>query len=413
MQSTSWMKFIAPMTWLGIVVALNTNVAASDEHQTSLQSINPHHFAGCGFLAIDVLLDKTPVTMWVSTGMQDNFIDRSLEKVCATATNGGRVPTFTRSDEETSTFDSQKFRDVAVVINGQNEQHDLISMDLSGFGFGIVAGPQGTLGMNALKSHVLSFRHRGADVDVQLSTSVTENTVHDQRPIRMKLNKNNIPLVSVHFPILGSRDMLVNTGQNMSVTVTPVCAGILMRAGEAVFRDSNKTVDGDNFRMMETIVIREVECLGVTFQNVPAQIQSVNSVGMGILRHFDITMDFPHQITYFKVISEGERRLNGLTRSIDIAFRDPQTVVVISESTDLNIKPGDQLLELQGKPASAFTYWQIGDILDQTAQPVRCRVQRGETVFDLEWTPKSRFEPPKSWSTRKALASEFYESLKQ
>jgi hypothetical protein len=118
----------------------------------------------------------------------------------------------------------------------------------------------------------------------------------DKNTWPISVQQNGSRGIAVEFPVLGSREMIFDTGFSDHLSLNKSFADAMIRSGDAIEISTTDRLDASGIGSKSVLVIRGIKLFGIQFQNVPALVGQINAVGMGLLRHIDFVADFPNSV---------------------------------------------------------------------------------------------------------------------
>ena len=232
----------------------------------------------------------------------------------------------------------------------------------------------------------------------------------------LKLKAATHTTANIDLGVLGEREFMIDTGHNGYITILPDWIKRMLTAGDAVLQQEIIADDGSGARSISLYVIREIQVFGITMRNVPAVESELNLIGLALMRHLDISIDFENSVAYVVPSSRSVDSFEIDASGLRTVFQPNigQTVrhiVPHSPAEKSKILVGDQLLEIDGRIVSGLSYWEIRKLLSQAGKTIPIKVKNGDQVRDIQLPLSRKFEYPPKWKPRSTDAEDFMKSL--
>ena len=349
------------------------------------------------------------VTCLLDTGESVSVIDTSLATTHLKAARFG----LDRARTATGTLLVERFEGFSRnCLSFPEKTGPAVAMDLSQIA--TIAGVQVdvVLGMDYL--HPLVFEMK-AGIPRFVERAEFE---HDSKMQSFPLaSAADFPRIDVELPVLGKRQFLIDTGRGDFVAMKSDLLKLLLKADEAVLLHELPATDRPGAKTESDYVIREMRILGTTMQNVLVSESDANRIGLGLMRHFDFSIDFENSVVY---VFPGSKAMNsfpldasGLWSVIPTASGILLRIVPKSPADVAGIKNGDQLLEINGQNAEMLSSWEITELLSQSDKTIQLKVKSSDQVRDIQLPLRRNFEYPPKWKPRSTDADDFYKSLQR
>ncbi len=239
----------------------------------------------------------------------------------------------------------------------------------------------------------------------------------DSRTWKIGLNHARLPVVPVLLPLVGTRDLMLDTGCTGCIAIKQQLGDAMVKSGDAIFFGTSKTLDASGIKSASVLVIRELQIFGIQFRNVPAEISEINVVGLGLLRHIDFVADFPTETAWITKVPKHPLEsfpmdASGLRVVWDTrGFFRVRRIEANTTGADSNIHVDDELFLIADKQAADLSYWQIRELLSEADTTVHLTLKRDGKSFDVDLPLRRDFEYPPQWKSRTAAAEDFFNSL--
>ena len=236
---------------------------------------------------------------------------------------------------------------------------------------------------------------------------------------RIGLNHGHCPVVPVLLPLVGTRDLMLDTGCTECIGIKEQLADAMVKSGDARVVGTTKILDVSGINSASVLVIRELQIFGIQFRNVPAEISEFNVVGLGLLRHVDFVADFPSQTAWVTRVPEHQLEIfpmdaSGLrvvwdTRGFCRVRRIEENTTAVGSGIQID----DEIMEISGKQASDLSYWQIRELLSEADTTVHLALKRDGKPIEVDLPLRRDFVYPPIWKSRTVEAEDFFNSLNE
>ena len=235
----------------------------------------------------------------------------------------------------------------------------------------------------------------------------------------VSLNSAGCPEIPVEYPLLGIRNVTLDTGLTENLAISQAFADTLIRSGDAQLMTRTKFLDMSGVKIKSVVTIRELKILGVQFRNIPAQVGTRNNVGLGLLRYINFTVDFPKGIAYLHGDApKGQDKFpvdaSGLRVVWDeCGFYRIRRIEAGSAAANADLRLGDEIEAISDLPTSTLSLWQIRQMLSQAGETMKITLKRNGESRSVDLPLKRDFEYPPVWNSRSLEAASFLDSLQQ
>ena len=364
-----------------------------------------------GLIIIDCVVQGRATRGVVDTGTSQTVVCTKLTSILPPGKVDGGIVLLPNSVTRATTYEG-----VNISFGGFKELLiEAIAMDLSSIRQAVGQQVGVIIGMDLLASHVLVLD--------AVSQPVVNRMPVEQESRTMKklsfLSGHSAPTLGIEIPLLGLREFVIDTGKNRSMNVTKSLAESMLQSGSAIAwgKSTSSQVGGHAFGK-SSIMIREVSLLGVTFNNIIADVARENVVGLELLERFEFTFDFPHGAFSHIDASQVSTSPFFMNNSgIAFAYHSKESIFVLSVVEDsgghkAGVRQGDELVRLDGRLPSELSRKNINEIVSRVGQTVHASLKRENISYeaDIELEYLSDF-PPK-WKPLPDAEGDFFEFLK-
>lgn len=207
------------------------------------------------------------------------------------------------------------------------------------------------------------------------------------------------PTIRAVLPRCGESLFILDTGDSgtgrLSVEVAErlITSNAAEPAGECQFASLIRTRSSRQLRLTE-MRLADFAHRGLIFDE---GVIKNNYLGLAYLSRYVVTFDFPRQLVYLKPSSRfnepSYHHLSGAHLLRTEGKTSVQSVDRYSAAYDADLRPRDTITDVESRPASSLTMWQIRNILSRPGRHT-LRVRRGEreldVVLDLRERPDDR-----------------------
>ena len=233
------------------------------------------------------------------------------------------------------------------------------------------------------------------------------------------------PRLPVTFPILGTRNVVFETGSTAYVWLSREKVDALERMGQLQKIKSSLKRQSQAVREVSVLgdlsVLRFIEFGGIRFHNVPVVVADKDMIGLGLLAHFRTTLDFPtDQVWCEKLDAEEDVYLLPPTFACApfFAFHNAEVLEVVGFNEfisigDHGLEKGDRVLKLNGMNPKLLSEADLQEILSKAGTTVSLDMQRGKRRFSVKLKLELSYQWPPKWESEKVtFDSDFEASLK-
>jgi len=228
----------------------------------------------------------------------------------------------------------------------------------------------------------------------------------------------------VTFPVVGTRPFRMETFDTGSLRMTEDRIRALERMGHLItFLESNELGMKDGVtvsRPVKSYVLRWADIGGVRFYNVDVQLGDEDKIGLGLLRQFRMTADFPQETMWLEVIGnprESHSQPRGCVSRFRL-LRDGRMTVsdfgdVLPEARQ-GLQAQDIIRKMNGVRSEELTFSGLRDTLSSYGSSLALEVERDGQLLPITL----KIEAPKNWPPqwapeRTAMLSDFEQFVEQ
>ncbi|MFN9718792.1 MAG: aspartyl protease family protein [Planctomycetota bacterium] len=182
-------------------------------------------------------------------------------------------------------------------------------------------------------------------------------------------------------------------------------------------RTETRTIS--SVRTSQGFILRKVRLADVEFANVPVSVGNSNAIGLGILRHLNLAIDFPNQrllvgkppqdkIDRFPLNATGMLASFGQNEQLMVRAIRPD-----SPATKAGIEVGDEVVMIEGKDVEKLSFDDVTELFAQDGKTIQIQLRRGMDVRTVELALKLPFEYPPNWEAMDAKVEGFEKFLEE
>lgn len=221
---------------------------------------------------------------------------------------------------------------------------------------------------------------------------------------RLKIQAGS-PWGKVELPGI-SQEVFISTGIPKPLVLLGETLRILERNGHARFIGTRAIEISGHTVTTAFYIVRRVKFKGLEFVDVPVEAAYVPAVGLGILDHFDWTLDFPNEKAWFKPHTNQPIRLpidiSGMEYRLTVdgvleveGFRENS----VAEAAGLKV--GDRIQSINGRTMAELSRAQVEQALGQDNATLQLRVLRGSETLNMPLKLTRGWTYPVRWPEEK------------
>lgn len=255
-------------------------------------------------------------------------------------------------------------------------------------------------GLDVLSDHVLVV----SNGIVSLRTTAPLQ-LDVQQEFRTGPDAVDTTMIPVSVPRLNLSQISIDTGESEACRLEKQHVAILRKNRLVLPGPEIHVANLKGAKRIQCLILREMTLGGVTFRNVPLIEANDNAIGLGILRHLELVLDFPHHrivvskahrdtVDYFPQDASGVRVAFDQTGLLRVT-----SVLSNSSASNLGIHVGDEVLQLQDKRSAELPIREIDEILAQDGRTIPVRLRREGEEFEIQLPLKLPFQYPPNWES--------------
>lgn len=250
------------------------------------------------------------------------------------------------------------------------------------------------LGQNALEAAVLR-------VDIRKGMVVAGERIPpgDQT---CGLAGSPTPQVSVNLPNGNKRLLYLDTGGDGYVSLKLSLIQRLAESGDAQFLEERSMLTPKGVIRIQLYVVRSIEFAGVRFENVPVFVSEIETIGMGLLSHFDFTLDYPNQRAKFTPLDLERDRMPLDASGLRVVFRENGDFVIRRlvpgyPAEKAGFKVGDRITDFNGRNPETLWRHEIEETLSRSGETIQLTIERDGVEMKIPLTLQYPFVYPPVW----------------
>ncbi len=210
------------------------------------------------------------------------------------------------------------------------------------------------------------------------------------------------PWIAVSLPLLGMRSVILDTGNDAWLSLNSNRIEQLVRAGHAAFLQERPMWTPGGVTSIKLYAVRYVDVSGVRFHNVPVVASHVEAIGLGLLQHFDMTLDFPNSRASFVPLEIARDQMPLDASGLRVVFRESDRLVVRrivpdSPAEKAGFKEGDRILNFAGREPATLWRHEIDETLAKAGETIQLRIERDGKPFEIDLPLSRPFQYPPEW----------------
>ncbi len=255
------------------------------------------------------------------------------------------------------------------------------------------------LGNTTFRQDVLRINVHCGVLD-RVSDTNTLFRSHDAQLLPLRWS-HKIPWVSMDLPVFGKRDVVFDTGSNAFLTLKPQFIEQLLRARQAVYLKETLLASPKGQSSVKLYCIRSLKLGRVEFHNVPVIPAALDSIGLGLLQHFEMILDLPGGRVTLTELDLDHSRFPLDASGLRVYFDDDRFMVYRvdpnSPAAAAGFLPGDQILQFAGWDPSKLWRHEIDETLARAGETIDIQINRDDVVQDLPLQLRRPYQYPPNW----------------
>lgn len=261
----------------------------------------------------------------------------------------------------------------------------------------------GVVGMPYLRDYVLEY---SASSGCRLLKDFPKP---DPEAIVLPLrNADILPEIEIEIPGIGKRWMILDTGSTGGLTLNLKRINLLTRMGHLSPTNSVDAIDAQGKAVTSKgFVARWVDIGGFKCHNASVDESGIETIGLGLLHHFRMVLDFPRSTAYLyfkgsEKASSPSRNASGMAVNIKrngrlgvLAIRDG------SSAAELGVQIGDEVTAVDGLDPKELGYWEVQHVLGQAGKTIPLTVVRDGKSMEIQMPLRHSFPFPPEWPPEK------------
>lgn len=151
---------------------------------------------------------------------------------------------------------------------------------------------RGILGMDFLKSHVMRLNFDAEQGEIARRSGSDSG--------QRLLFERGIPIIPVRVSDVGNHSFVIDTGFNAELGLEKVLFDNLIRRGTLVVREHRAFTNADATNHVRSGIVDSIELASHKFRNVAVVEVERNLIGLELMSHFHVELDFPRGVAIFR-----------------------------------------------------------------------------------------------------------------
>lgn len=355
-------------------------------------------------------INDQPLRLLLDTGADDCAIDKQLIAAMGLARQGERIIIAPSGMTPVSVFGPAQ-----IAIDGfQSVKVNPAGIELSRMNLGGLVSFDGLVGLDILGHHTVVISDGavsfcdGVPAEFSIVKILTSGDQLSER-------------ADVPVSFCNSQDHIcrVDTGMTSSCKFNEVLLKDLVVEGKAVRAGTAKSFDVKGLNAVDRYVLRELTVAGVRFRNVPVSVGRTSAIGLELLRHVNLALDFPRrQILIGKPPQDVVDRFAINASGMAVGFDAAEALKVLAIRPDspaetAGVQPGDVIVQLDGRNPAELSIYDIHDILARDSKTISVVFCRGQDEHYIELPLQLPFEYPPNWAALDARQADFEKFLEK
>ena len=277
-------------------------------------------------------------------------------------------------------------------------------------------GIEGIVGRDALSHHVVVI----SDGTVSILDSVPPRFEVIQKQT-FKRADSNVASLPVFIPTLEGQQVTleIDTGSTEACRFKESVIASLKANRQIVTGLSQRGSDVKGVVNGTSFILREIIVAGVRFRNVRVTSARNNAIGLELLRHLNLALDFPQrQIVIAKPAKDVVDHFPQNASGMGIRFDAADNLKVLAVRPDgpaegAGIRIGDIVLMLDSRNPVELSIYEVDDIVAQNGRTIPVRLRRDSAEFTVDLPLKLPFEYPPNWASLDKEQADFEEFLRK
>ena len=254
---------------------------------------------------------------------------------------------------------------------------------------------------------IVSLRERVPAEFPVVETFATGDRVEDRADLPVSMSE------------FGVREFRVDTGMTDACQFNDRLVKDMLHRGALVRGSTAKVTDIRGAQIIDRFVLRELTVAGVKCRNVPVSTGQYNAIGLELLRHMNLALDFPRrQILIGKPPQDVVDRFAINASGMAVGFDSAEALKVLairpdSSAETAGVQAGDVIVQLDGRNPAELSIYDIHDILARDSKTISVVFCRGQDEHYIELPLQLPFEYPPNWAALDARQKDFEKFLEK
>jgi hypothetical protein len=292
------------------------------------------------------------------------------------------------------------------LINRTESPLQTLVFDLSGLSQALNIETEGVAGLNLLAASPFQLVGHSGQLKID---EVRPGAKALLVPIRLRESLFSIPGT---LPVFGDFDFEVDSGMTECCQLPGTILESAVRSGNAVEIKMNENamavnLDGTTSRVRR-FHLRWIEVAGIRFWNATAVAGRQKSIGLGLLKHFTLTADLQQEMLWLESNVDARHASFAPSGTGFIIRIDAEHRMWIDSrwfnqhiAGNAGLAIGDEILTIDDRPASKFSYYEARDYFRQAGKQIKLRCRRDGKEFEVQYEMRFPYQYPPQWPPEK------------
>ena len=283
------------------------------------------------------------------------------------------------------------------MFGGQRRLVNVMLADRSSLETAFGVPKDALIGMACIRSLKLRINVRDAIFAPQ-----AEGTDEKENVVQLEWSSISCPIVSVRLPVLGMQSVMLDTGYDGWLSLSTNRIEQLVRAKQATFLEERPMWTPSGVITIKVYVVRHIDFAGKRFHNVPVTSSHVETIGLGLLQHFDMTLDFPNSRASFVPLDIPRDQMPLDASGLRVVFRESDRLIIRrivpdSPAEKAVFKEGDRVLDFAGREPAKLWRHEIQETLAKAGETIHLKIERDGRPLEIDLPLSRPYQYPPEW----------------
>lgn len=214
---------------------------------------------------------------------------------------------------------------------------------------------------------------------------------------------NSCPMVPVDCTSTRGLQVLLDTGSDAWISLRENRLKELLRRREAVHLENRSVLVPKGVISIDLYALRYVDFAGIRFHNVPVIPSNVETIGLGLLQHFDFTLDFKNKLARFEALDLDRSQMPLDASGLRVVFREADRLIVRRivpgyPAEKAGFREGDRILDFNGRDPKTLWRHEIDETFAKAGETIRLTIERDGTQLTIPLPLRRPYNYPPTWS---------------